>query len=271
MIYEILSASKSDLATEEALLAALKEAKPGFTVENIDSDDKEWTVRLAADGPPFEKKDEDDSSDDSDSSDSDSDSDSDSSDSDSDSDGDSDSDSDGDGDGEKSKKNPAGEVKRVIDMLTNLFTELGGHVEDLQSAHDEKDQKLKEIGDSVSEAVGGPEEGMEGMPGLGPSLEDVGPTPGKPAGPPRPPMPSKGMDRRKPGLPGAPGGGLPTFTNFQVVNHPGVDDTGNKISLTAAAEVLEADPEFEQYEVVGMTENANGSFSAKLRLKTLND
>ncbi len=269
MIYEVVSAPKSALATEEALIAALKEAKPGFTVENITSDNEEWTVRLAADGPPFEKKDESDA--DSDSSDSDS-SDSDASDeSDSDSDSDSDGDSE-DGDNEKGKNdaNPAAEVKGIINQLTQLFTEMGGKVEELQAAHDEKSDKLKDIADTAGGGLPGegdmPPGGLEDMAEVGPTPGSGGPKP--PMGGPKPPMPSKGMDRRKPGLPGAPGGGLPAFTNFQVASHPGVDDKGEKISLTAAATALEADPDFENYEVIGMTENPDGSFSAKLKLKS---
>lgn len=267
MIYEIVTVPKSDIATEEALRAALAEHKVGFAVENIKSDDSLWTVRLAADDdkPDFLKK-KDEAPDES-------------ADSAEDATDDSADEAEEGEDGEKSDKgegekgdkkgDPVKEVKTVIDQLTQLFTDLGGKVEELQSAHDEKAQKLKDIGDTVG-GEGGPggleggPEGVEGMPPAGGLPEDVGPTPGKPAGPPRPPMPSKGLDRRKPGLPA----GLPAFTNYQVATHPGVDDKGEKISLTAAAVEMEADPEFSNYEVVGMTENADGTFSAKLKLRS---
>lgn len=264
-VYEIVTASKSELATEEALRSALAKHKTGFVVENIKSDDDTWTVRLAtktADKPDFLKEKGD--SDDADSSDSPDDADSSSDDpSDSDSNDDSDSDSDSDGDGKK-KGDPVGEVKKVIDQLTSLFTDLGGKVQDLQAAHDDKAQKLKDISDTV-----GPDGADgDGPPGLPPGLEGdgeaVGPTPGHPA----PPMPGPKMDKRKPPMPGMPGGGLPAFTHtYEVATHPGVNSEGKKISLTAAAVEMENDPDFAQYEVAGMTENADGTFSAKLKLR----
>lgn len=256
MIYEIVEAPKSELATEEALRAALAQHKPEFTVENIESDESIWTVRLAADDdkPDFLKKKDDapdeaaddaeDSADDS---------------ADEAEEGESD-EGKGDEKGDKKHGDPVAEVKKVIDQLTTLFTDLGGKVDELQSAHDDKAQKLKDIQDTVGDEAG---------PGAGapPGLEDIGPTPGKPA-PGAPPMPSPGMDKRKPGVPGVPGGGLPAFTNYQVATHPGVDASGKRISLVAAANAMETDPDFEEYEVVGMTENADGTFSAKLKLKS---
>lgn len=266
-VYEIVTAPKSELADEAALRKALAKHKAGYVVENINSDDDTWTVRLAtktADKPDFLKEKSD--SDDADSSDSSSDADSDSDDSsDSDSSDSDDSDSDDDGDDKGDKKgDPVKEVKNVIDQLTNLFQDLGGKVDELQAAHDDKAQKLKDISDTVGDAAGG----EDGPPGLPPGLEGdgdaVGPTPGHPA----PPMPGPKMDKRKPPLPGAPGGGLPTFTHrYEVATHPGVDSDGNKISLTAAASAMETDPDFTEYEVVGMTENTDGTFSAKLRRK----
>lgn len=260
MVYEIVTAPKSDVPTEEKLREALAQHKAGFTVENIDSDETTWTVRLA-ETPDFLKKkdDADDAPSESDES-TEPDGDEETDDTDDDGDGDSDGGDDKGEKGDKKKGDPVAEVKAVIDQLTTLFTDLGGKVQDLQTAHDEKAQKLKDIGDTVG-GEGGPGGGLEGGPeGLG----DVGPVPGGP----KPPMPSgKGLDGRKPGVPGPPGGGLPAFTNYQVATHPGVDDKGEKISLTAAAVEMESDPEFVNYEVVGMTENADGTFSAKLKLK----
>lgn len=253
MIYEIVSAPKSDLPTEEAVRAALAKEKPGLTVENITTEGNEWVVRLADGKPPWlDKEDSGDAPDES----------ADSADADSDSDSDSDSKDKGDKK-DKKKGDPVGEVKNVIDQLTTLFQDLGGKVQDLQAAHDEKEQKLKDIGDTVGDSAGGPGDLPPGLEGDG---EAVGPTPG---GPPAPPMPAKGLDKRKPGLPGAPGGGLPTFTHkYEVATHPGVDSEGKRISLTAAATALEADPDFVEYEVVGMTENADGTYSAKLKLRS---
>jgi len=255
MIFEIVSAPKSDLPTEEALIAALSREKKGFKVENIHSEGDNWVVRLAADDnlPPFMKKDEEDESkDEADADDPDADSDDDSEDSKDDTDDDK-----GGDKGDKPAKNPAAEVKGVIDQLTKLFTDLGGKVDELQAAHDEKADKLKDIGDTV---------GPDGHDGPPPGdVADIGPTPG---GPPAPPMPDKGFDGRKKPIPGSPGGGLPTFTNYQVATHPGVDVNGNKLTLVAASSALQEDPEFVNYDVVGVTENSDGTFSAKLKLKT---
>jgi hypothetical protein len=266
-IYEIISASKSELKTEEELRAALAVHYAGAEVETIKENNKTWTIRLAADdeeddsedGPPFGKKEDGDSDSDSDSSDSDKDSDDDG-----DNDGDKDGDKDGDGDG--GKKDHAAEVKAVIDQLTDLFQDLGGKVDQLQAAHDEKADKLKDIGDTVGEDAG-PPPGMEADGGpVGPG---AGPAPGigGPGGPPKPGLPGPGPDGRKRPVPPMPGGGLPTFTNYQVAKHPGVNEQGERISLVAAAAELEKDADFTAYEVVGMTENADGTYSAKLKLK----
>jgi hypothetical protein len=263
-VYEIISASKSDLKTEEELRAALAVHYAGAEVETINEDNKTWTIRLAADdeegeddGPDFLKK-----KDEGPDSDSDSDSDSDEKDEE-DEDGDGDKDGDNDGDGDGAKKDHAAEVKAVIDQLTSLFQDLGGKVDSLQAAHDEKAQKLKDIDKTVGE---------DGEPPMGPGPEEIGPTPGAgPAGlggPPKPGLPGPGPDGRKRPAPPMPGGGLPAFTNYQVAKHPGVNAKGARITLVAAAAELENDEEFAAYEVVGMTENADGTYSAKLKLRT---
>lgn len=267
--YEIVTASKADAQTEELLRAALATHKPDYTIEQISSTGDFWEVRLVT-GADDEKKppfldDADDSDDNSDDDTSDSKDEADDS-----KDDDGDSDSDKKDKKDKGSDDPVAEVKNVIQQLTDLFTDLGGKVEDLQAAHDEKADKLKDISDTVGDAVGKPD-GLgdlpPGGPGLPPGLEDdpalVGPTPGKPAGPPRPPMPA-GPTRRKPGVPG---GGLPTFTNVQVAKHPGVDSDGKRISLLAAANELANEPEFAEYEVIGMVENSDGTYSAKLKRK----
>jgi hypothetical protein len=266
MGYEIVSAKKSKLTDEDKVRSALAQTRPNFVIENIEDRGDEWLVRLrTADVPPFlKKKDEDAGSDSSDSGISD-DSDAGVSDDDSDSSGDDtdDDSSSGDSSDSKDKKHdPVKEVERIIGDLQGLLGELGGKTKELQDAHQEKEDKLKDIADTV----GGP--GDEVAP---PLPADIGPTPtpkAPPAGPGgalRPP--------RRPGVPsgGAPRPGLPTaFTKrrTEVVNHPGVDDKGQRITLLAAASALESDPEWSDYEVAGMTVNADGTFAAKLKLRS---
>ena len=94
------------------------------------------------------------------------------------------------------------------------------------------------------------------------------PVPGGPPKPPtapsRPPVPTAPKKR-----PPVPGGGINTFTKrkVEVVTHPGTDHTGAKVSMLVAARELEATDQWTDYEIMSMTQNVDGSFSAKLRLK----
>lgn len=263
-MFEIVSAKKSNLPDEAKVRSALAQTRPNFVIENIEDKGDEWLVRLrTADVPPFlKKKDEDAGSDSSDSGAS-VDGDAGVSDDDADSSGDDtgdDSSSDDSGDSKNKKHDPVKEVERIIGDLQNLLGELGGKTKELQDAHQEKEDKLKDIADTV-----GPGDVAPPLPA------DIGPTPtpsapaAGPGGAPRPP--------RRPGVPsgGAPRPGLPTaFTKrrTEVVNHPGVDDKGQRITLLAAASALESDPEWSDYEVAGMTVNADGTFAAKLKLRS---
>ena len=283
--FRILTAEKKTGETAEAIEALLAQAYPEWRVENLVEAEGEWQARLvqdriskskrkvvAGDAPPWLKKKDDskDSDEDSDSGDSDSDfsgkddSDGDSDDS-SDDDGD-DKDSDGDGDGKEKKADPVKEVQRVIDELTALLGDLGGKTQDLQDAHEDKAQKLKDIADTVGPDAAGP--GPDGPlpPGLdgGAPPDAVGPHPGGGA-PPIPPVP------RRPGVPtgNAPIPGRPSAfgsKRTEIAWHSGLDEVGNRITIEAARHQLESDPAFTNYQLVDIKEQ-NGQYVAKLQVK----
>jgi hypothetical protein len=258
---EIVAARKDKLADENAVREALAKLRPDRTIENIvDKGDDGWLIRLA-DLPPFlQDKDK--------SVDPDGDGDDDSSpatDTDDDAGSDKSDKSDkSDSKGDKPKGDVASELKDLIGQLQDVLKQVTDKATDAVSEVEDHRDKL----DKAKDALG--DEGGDGPlpPGLddGPLPPDVGPTPGKaPAGPPMPP--------KRPGVPsgGAPRPGVPNAFSkrrTEIVRHAGVDEkTGNSLTLLEAANALESDPEWGEYKIVGMTENSDGSFSAKLRLR----
>lgn len=277
-MYVIATVDKS--FTKDQIRAEAR--KKGQIVQMIKDAGEEWEVRLA-DLPPFMKKDEE------------------SEDAPKDAPEDAPKDDDSDDkpkadkkDDSKSEKSEKGESKGdSLGELRSLIQELQSQVEKVVSVAESvsadaesKQQKMEEIHDSVKEHVDGKgEKGDLGdvpappVPPDAAGLEDV--PAGPPAGgPPKPPGAPK--------VPGAPGGrpgagpggkpqrpvrppsGVPVFTKNQteVIKHDGVDAEGNKITLVAAAAAIEADEEWSDYEVTGMTENRDGTFSARLTLKS---
>lgn len=263
----ILSATKKEGDTYETVEALLTEAYPDWRVENLVEEDGTWKARMvqaADDVPAFLKekgKKKDESSDSSDSSDDDGDSDS------SDDSDDDDSDSDEKSDKGKSKSDPVAEVQKIMDELQGLLSDLGGKTQELQDAHDDKADKLKDIADTVGddgEPAGPPR-------GLGPKAEmtpdQIGPTPQSGPVPPVPRRPGMGMPGgMPPGSPSAFSSRRRTRRATEIATHPGINEKGERISLTAAMAELEADPKFKDYEVV-QTRQEGGKYIAKLQLK----
>lgn len=281
-MYVIATVDKS--FTKDQIRAEAR--KNGQIVQMIRDADTEWEVRLA-DLPPFMKKDEeseeapkdapedapkDDDSDDEPKAEK----------------------KDDDSKGEKSEKGESkgdslGELKSLIQELQSQVEKVVSVAESVSADAESKQQKMEEIHDSVKDHVdGNKDKGELGdvpappVPGDAAGLEDVpaGPPMGGPpaGGPPKPPGAPKAPGA--PGGRGAPGGkpqrpvrppsGVPVFTKNQseVIKHDGVDADGNRISLVAAAAAIEADEEWSDYEVTGMTENRDGTFSARLTLKS---
>jgi hypothetical protein len=189
----------------------------------------------------------------------------------------------------ESKSDSLGELKSLISDLQSQVEKVLSVAEQVSSDAESKQQKMEEIHDSVKDHVKG-EKGGEGEAPAAPvppsdappaaGLEDIpGPPPGGPGAGPKPPAAGpkvpgapggRGMPGGKPQRPVRPPSGVPVFTKNQseVITHPGVDAEGNKITLVAAAAAIEADEEWADYEVAGMTENHDGTFSAKLKLKS---
>jgi hypothetical protein len=263
-VYEIHAASKDH--SEDEIRAGATAAFAGWTVEAIKDAGDEWQVRLvknADDKPPFlqEKKDDapaDDMPDDVD----------DAVDSDAADDGESDK-GDSKDKGDKPKGDVVSELKDLMGQLQDVIKQVSDKAGEAVSETEEHRDKLDKAKDALGEEGGLP--GLDDVPGLGDDAP-APPLPGgaKPAGPGGKKPPFGGPKSVVPGRPGIPSGGgpgLPTFTNVEVATHPGVDEKGARISLLAAAQSLESDPDFSDYEVVGMIENADGSYSAKLKKK----
>lgn len=266
--FRIITATKKASDTVDTVEALLAEAYPDWRVENLVEENGEWKARIvqAAEPPAFLKEKKDESSDSAESDDS-SDSESDESGDESEDESDSEDEGDSKGKSDKKKGDPVAEVKKIMDELQGLLSDLGGKTQELQDAHQEKADKLKDISDTVGDDGGMP--APDGPPrGLGPDAEmspdEIGPTPK--AGP-IPPVP------KRPGVPsgGAPVPGRPSAfsgrkRNTEIATHPGVDREGKRISLTAAMAELEADPQFKDYVVV-QTREENGRYVAKLKLR----
>jgi hypothetical protein len=271
MAIEIVAAKRDKLADEDAVRVALAKMRPNKTIESVVAKGDNWIVRLA-DKPPFlQDKDPDGDGDDDSSPATDTDNDG--------GDGsDEKSNEKGDkppfgekGKGDEPKGDVASELKDLIGQLQDVLKQVTDKATDAVSEVEDHRDKL----DKAKDALG------EGQGGDGPIPSDVGPVPG---GPPVPgadaeSLPAPGgkppMPPRRPGVPtgrgmAGPRPGLPTaFTKRQteIVSHAGVDQQGNAVTLLEAASALEADPEWSDYKVVGMTENRDGTFSAKLQLR----
>ncbi len=275
---EILSASKE--YDESAIRAGIVAARPGFKIEAIVDNGDEWLVRIS-DGNPFAevedeekpKKSEDkkDKAQKSESADSD--------------DSEKSDDDDGESKGKKKDGPSVDDLHKLVSDLQATMDELVQKAQDVASDADDKQNKMEEIHDSVKEHVNKGDKGKgllgddEAMPAVVPEdsvgLEDVGPIPGggapSPGGPPSGPVgPSRpSMPGKKKGPGGPAGGGAPIspFSNVQVATHPGVNASGQKITMLAAGQALTSDPEFKDMEIVGITQNRDGSYSAKLQRK----
>jgi len=264
MLYEIHTATKDH--SEADVRAGAVETFPGWTVESIKDNGDEWLVRIVADGdkPPFldDAKDDaptDDAPDDDAADDA-------ADDADDKSDDTKDDDSKDKGDKDKDEKggDVAAELKDLLTQLQDVIKQVNDKAGDAVSEVEDHRDKLDKAKDALGDDAPA---GLDDLPGDGPGA-DGPPAPPLPGGAkPKPGMPAgpKSVVPGRPGVPGGGGPGLPTFTNVEVATHPGVDETGARISLLAAAQSLESDPDFAEYEVVGMVENADGSYSAKLK------
>jgi hypothetical protein len=282
MAIETIAARKDKLADENAVRKALGKLRPGATIEKITDKGKDgWVIRVkTADLPPFmkEKKDAPDSGS-TDDAPSDSSDDSDSSDLDDSDDSDSNVDSDSGDKKDKGKSEEkgdvAGEIKDLIGQLQDVLKQVQDKAGEAADTVDEHKQKLDEARNALGEDGPGldgdtppiPSDmaGPKGKPappgGLGESVPSPGGMP--PVAPRRPGVPSgRGMAGPRPGAPTA-------FSKrrTEIVSHSGFNEQGQPVTLVQAAVALESDPEFVDYQVVGMTENRDGTFSAKLRLK----
>lgn len=258
-MYEFVKAPKSEI-DRAGIRQSLASARPDKRVEAIKDEGDHWLVRLvAADAPPFVKKDEeteeapkdapkDEASDD---------------------DGEDKPKEEGDGEskdkGDDGEGDALGKLKNLVSEIQSLFDELVNSSGEVTQKADEKDKALQDAHETIKQHLPG-----DGAPV--PGAEDIGPVPGGPPvdGPAAPAAPKAapvpGGKKKRPGM--APGG-VSTFTHRRtfVATHEGVDENGERISMVAAAAQLEADPQFENYEVVGIKEE-DGKYVAKLELRT---
>lgn len=273
MAIEIVAASKQNLADEDAVKQAIAKLRPDQLIENIVEKDGEWLVRLA-DKPPFlQDKDPDDDGDDDTSPATDTDDNAGTDDSSDDSDSKDKSDKSDKSDSKSdSKGDVAGELKDLIGQLQDVLKQVQDkagdavkQVEDHQDKLDKAKDALGDDGDVGPVPGGGPgPDGLPLSPVDAPVPGDLGAGPVPPKGGPKPP--------HRPGVPsgGAPKPGVPSAfakRRTEIVSHSGRHENGASMTLLEAANQLQSDPEWSDYEVVGMTENADGSFSAKLRLR----
>jgi len=270
-MYQIVAAQSK--YSEEEVRERLSTVYPEWDIEGMDLSDRGWLVRLKKNAEfPFDEDKKDDKADSAedkaddaedtaddakDTADDAKDDAEDAKDDDGDDDGDIDA-SDGLDEGEA--KDLVGQLNELQDQLNKLVGELGGKAQEVADDAKAKDDKIKDIADAVSDVA--PPAGLDDMPMDGPAALDGPPKP--PMAPKRPPVPSPAKKR-----PPAPGGGINTFTKrkTEIVTHSGTDHTGARISLLTAARELEAADQWADYEIMSMTQNVDGSFSAKLRLK----
>jgi hypothetical protein len=283
MVFEIVEAPKQKGQSKASAVAELRKARPGFRVVTFVEAGNVWKAELQERKStstreaefPFEKDEESkdapkaEESDDSD----DDDDDDDEAKSEEKSDDD-DGEEKGD-DKEMSQEDALGRLKSLVGEIQGLFDELGGKAEEVASDADEKQKKLDEAHKVLSpDASPGGEGPVPGMGG-GPEAPESLPAPGgkPPVGPggagPAAVGPAAGPRQRK--TPRRPAPMAPSaFSNLrrrtEIANHPGVDENGNRITLTAAASALEAEM-FKDYEVVSIKHDGD-NIVAKLVLKS---
>jgi hypothetical protein len=162
---------------------------------------------------------------------------------------------------------PVGQIEKLITQVQDLLGELGGKAKEVTDKAKEHSDKVDEIHKLVDPDADVKIDGVDDMPPV-PGISDVGPTPGGGGAPvpPKPHLPGAGPDHRKP--PFLPGGGVSTFTKrrTEIVTHPGVDESGTRITIRQAAAELEADEEYTDYAIASIRED-NGKYIAKLQLK----
>jgi hypothetical protein len=274
-MFQIITTPREEGQTEEDVISSVKVAHPNSVIEGIRIDNGLWEVRLASkrtskskrqadfpDGFPGESDSdtevptEDTSDDEPDVKD--------------DKKDDEDKPKDEKGDKPKDKEkasDPVAAIEKLIGQIQDQLSELGGKAKEVTDKAKEHSDKVDEIHKLVDPDA---EVKIDGVPPVD-GVDDVGPTPGHPGPgappvPPRPSLPGSKLDGRKP--PFIPGGGVSTFTKrrTEIVNHPGVDESGNRISIRQAAEELEADSEYTDYAIASIRED-NGRYIAKLQLK----
>lgn len=167
--------------------------------------------------------------------------------------------SDEKGDKDDGEGDALGKLKNLVSEIQGLFDELVNSSGEVAQKAEEKDQKIKDIHDTVAEEVGD----AAGLADIGPTPGSGPPMPGAPA-PKAPAAPGAKPPRKRPAPPG-----VSTFTHRRsfIATHEGVDADGNRISMVAAAAQLEADPQFEDYHVVNIKEEGD-KYVAKLELKS---
>lgn len=270
MEYEILTASKDH--SEDAVRKGIATTRPDLTIEDLKLVDNKWHIMATVkegEKPPFlqdapsddapaegspeeeatetpdEEKAEDKKDDKSDS-------------------------KDKGKDGDKPSGDVVSELKDLMTQLQDVIKQVSDKAGDAVAETEEHRKKLDEAKDALGDGEGGP--GPLGDAPAPPMPDEAGlgdGPPGLPKGPPVPRGPRAPGARPRPGRPGVPGGGpgIQPFTHVEVAEHPGTNEKGERISLVAAAADLESDPEFAEYEVVGMVENSDGTYSAKLKKK----
>lgn len=277
-MYTVVAANKK--YSEDEIRDRLATVYPEWEVEAAEfNEDLGWTIRLYKSAEfPFEKDKEDSDDDTSDSEDSAADS---SSDSKEDSDDDDEPSDDKDSDEldstedlEDAKQDLVKELNDVIQQAQKTLEDLGSKAQEVADDASAKDDKIKEIADTVNDLGASPADELGDMPlgdePLGSPMDEPM-TPGAPGMDPtkrKRPAPRPPASRKRPPS-GVRPPGINAFTKRQteVVTHPGTDHLGKRISILAAAQALENSDEFKDYEIVSMTTNHDGTFSAKLKIK----
>lgn len=263
-MYEIVETPKQEGQTKAQVVAALRKERPGFRIVAVtqgqDEDGNDvWLAEIEQRVSsskreaefPFEKKDEKEAPKSEDSDDDD--------DEDSDDDDDDDDSEESDEKGEKKEGDPLGRLKELVSEIQGLFDDLAGHADEVATDADEKQKKVDEVHKLVDEHASEPNPAA------------VGPTPGGPdsALPPES-MPQPGGKPPAPGAPRkrrpAPAGPTAFSRRTEIAKTAGVDEEGNRISLSAAALALEAQDEWADYEVTDIRHQGD-IIIAKMQLR----
>lgn len=144
-------------------------------------------------------------------------------------------------------------VDKIIGELQDLLEDLGGTASELKAKHDEKADKLDQIGDLAG--GDGPKGDMPSdLEDIEDTPEEIGPTPGgppmgmdEPLPVPTGPKPAKGFDKRK-----KPAVGVPAFTNSKMVSTPLFKDNGEKVTVATAINRIYGMEKYAAYEVYGI-------------------